>query len=102
MLGVSSQKTNMKISRIVSGSIYLGGQAWAIVHFESKEIFISVVGLAVPVCMIWYPNEINDYTIGLFGEGGQIDSPTPPVMISGFGWVCLLGFVVFTRIKVFQ
>ncbi len=62
---------------------------------NGNEIFAVVVCLAVPVVMVWYPAEINEYTLGTFGEGGQIDKPTPPWMISTFGWVLLVGFLVF-------
>ena len=93
---------DMQMSRIISGAIYVGGIVLAIVRFESKEIFLVLVCLAVPVAMIWYPNEINDYTIGTFGVGGEINKPTPPAMISGFGWICLIGFVLFNGMEVFQ
>ncbi|MCU7801635.1 MAG: hypothetical protein KZQ92_13330 [Candidatus Thiodiazotropha sp. (ex Lucinoma borealis)] len=95
---VANQK-NMETKRIISGIIYLGTIILALLSLESKEIFMAILGTLIPVLMIWYPEVINDYTLGITGEGGTIDKPTPPFLISGVGWLVLLGIPLFILIS---
>lgn len=82
----------MEIKKITSISIYLAIVLWAIATLENKEIFAVVIGYIIPVLMIWFPEEVNDLTLGTGGvDGPVIDSPTPAFMISGVGWLVLLG-----------
>lgn len=57
--------------------------------------YYMVPGALLALLMIWFPEDINDLTLGSFGEGGAINKPTPTFLISGFGWVYLLGLLVF-------
>jgi hypothetical protein len=89
----------MHLSKLISGAIYFGSLAVLAAHLDSKQLFGAVVILAAPVAMVWYPEEINSFTLGSFGEGGSIDKATPGWMISGFGWICLVGLVAFFVIR---
>lgn len=80
----------MDVKRILSGGIYLGIVLWAVFTLENKDIFIATFGTLIPVLMIWYPEEVNDYTLGFSREGGTIDKPTPAFMIAGIGWLLLI------------
>ena len=84
----------MEVKRVVSGVIYIGIVLWAIFTLENKDIFIATFGSLIPVLIIWYPEEVNDYTLGLTGEGRTIDKPTPAFMISGFGWLILFAIAL--------
>ncbi len=62
------------------------GVMWAIV-------IVDGIGLA----LIYFPDTIDDLTIGTFTRGGQIDAHTPPWLISSVGWILILlmGGVLF-------
>ena len=49
--------------------------------------------------LIWFPEEINDWSLGTWTRGAQIDVPTPPWMIAGFGWIALLALVVVVNVR---
>ena len=89
----------MEIQKLTSGIIYSGIILLAVISLDSKEIFAIIIGALIPVLMIWFPKEINDYTLGLTGEGGTIDKPTPAFIISGFGWLVLLGIPLVIILK---
>lgn len=84
----------MSASRVVSGLLYLGCLLFAVTDGDGRALFAVAAGVLVPVAMIWYPEEINDFTLGTWGDGPVIDRPTPPVFIAGFGWLLLLLVVV--------
>lgn len=46
--------------------------------------------LLFPLALIWFPEEAGSFT-GYIGQGGNIDTETPPIVVSIFGWVFLLG-----------
>ena len=85
----------MNPKRILSAVIYCVIVLYAVFQLDNKAIFIAIFGTLIPVLMIWFPEEINDYTLGLTGEGSTIDKPTPAIFISGFGWLILLGIPLF-------
>jgi hypothetical protein len=49
-----------------------------------------VLIMAVPIVLIWFPEQIDEYTFGTWDRGNRIDTHTPPAMIALFGWVILL------------
>lgn len=46
--------------------------------------------LLIPLALIWFPDEIGSFT-GYVGRGGNIDTETPPIMVTVMGWVFLVG-----------
>ena len=40
--------------------------------------------------LIWFPDEVNEYTLGLWIDGYRIQNPTPNFMITAFGWILLV------------
>src|SRR5688500_9884510 len=48
----------------------------------------SALALLFPLALIWFPEQLGGFT-GYVGRGGNIDSPTPSVLISGIGWFLL-------------
>ncbi len=48
------------------------------------------IAMAAPLVLIWFPEEIDEYTFATWDKGNRIDKHTPPVMIVMFGWVILL------------
>lgn len=78
-------------SRLLSGALIaftVANGAWH--HLPGKALAGLAVALGGCALLIWYPRQINDLTLGAWTRGGQIDVPTPPGMIAGFGWIVLL------------
>ncbi|MCB1224386.1 MAG: hypothetical protein KDK99_01125 [Verrucomicrobiales bacterium] len=53
----------------------------------------SSLGLLVPLALIWFPEELGQVTLPL-ARGGNVDTATPPVLISLAGWFLLVGLPV--------
>ena len=49
-----------------------------------------VLIMALPIILIWFPEQIDEHTFGSWDRGNRIDTHTPPAMIAMFGWVILL------------
>jgi hypothetical protein len=66
----------------------------AAIIFQDHGITFSVVRaslvLLIPLGLIWFPEEIGSFT-GYVGRGGNIDTETPPIMVTVMGWVLLVG-----------
>lgn len=82
------------VSRIVSGVIVLGGFVWAARYFTGGELMLSFIIMILPMAMIWYPKEIDEFGKGGYGEGGASQ-----IVLAVFGWVCLLLFLVIVGLK---
>ena len=53
------------------------------------QTMTTIVALIVAILSIWFPDSVNDYTIGLWVDGYRIENATPRWMIAFFGWVIL-------------
>jgi len=84
----------MSASRIVSGLLYLGCVLFAAADRDGQELFAVAAGVLVPVVLIWFPEEVNDLTLGMWWDGPFIDRSTPPAFIAGFGWLLLVLVVI--------
>lgn len=60
--------------------------AWPNSNLVWTVLFVDGVALV----LIFFSDTIDDLTFGTFTRGGQIDSHTPPWMISGIGWLLML------------
>ncbi|MES9826596.1 MAG: hypothetical protein ABW127_19430 [Candidatus Thiodiazotropha endolucinida] len=89
----------MEAKNIISGVMYLTVVGISIATMESKEVFVMIFGPLIPLLMIWYPEEINEFTLGSVGEGGTIDKPIPGFLISGFGWLVLVGILLLVLVR---
>ena len=49
----------------------------------------NAFGLLLPMALIWFPEEIGEFT-GYF-RGHVIDTETPPFLVSAAGWFLLVG-----------
>jgi len=49
--------------------------------------------LVLPLVLIWFPDELGSFT-GYIGHGGNINTETPPILVSLMGWFFLLGLPV--------
>ena len=59
--------------------------------WPNKDGLVSIaMAMAAPLVLIWFPEQIDEYTFGTWDKGNRINVHTPPVMIAMFGWVILL------------
>ena len=65
---------------------------------QERELNRGVLAVAlltlVPLALIWFPEELGSY-IGYTGRGGDIDTESPPALVSFMGWLLLVGLPVF-------
>lgn len=78
------------MSRLLSGVIAAVGMMAMIVKHGSEGALDYFLFLLAVLPLIWFPDAINDYAMGSWVDGYTIDNPTPPLMISLFGWIALL------------
>ena len=56
--------------------------------------FWIVTLVSSPVlALIWFPEQIDEFTFGAWYRGYQIDSHTPGVAVAAMAWIFLLLFV---------
>lgn len=75
-------------SKIVSLVIALGYAAFAVWHSGVAGLKWSAT-LLPPLGLIWFPEEIGGLT-GYY-KSGYVNTQTPPVIVSGLGWLLLVG-----------
>jgi hypothetical protein len=90
----STRVSNQRLLALAVVLITLMG-SWP--HVGSMWAIVIVDGVAL--VLIYFPDTIDDLTFGTFSRGGQIDSHTPPWMISSIGWLLmfLMAGVVLRR-----
>jgi hypothetical protein len=59
----------------------------------TETAFKSCAVLLLPLALIWFPDELGSMT-GYIGRGGNIDTETPPILVSLMGWFFLVGLPV--------
>jgi hypothetical protein len=78
-------------SRSLSAALIVGTLVnGAFHHMGAGDLFGLGLALAGCALLIWFPDEINSLTLGEWTRGAQINVPTPPCLIAGFGWVVLV------------
>lgn len=83
------------IGKILALLIALGYVVAMLVH-DGGVTFGGVkvcVALLLPLTLIWFPDELGSFT-GYVGRGGNIDTETPPILVSIAGWFFLVGLPV--------
>ena len=88
----------MTAGRIISGLITALLLLRAVGDPDSGADISVILGLLVPLALIWFPEEINDFTLGKWTQGGIINKPTPPGLVSFIGWI-LFALMVGAGIK---
>jgi hypothetical protein len=61
-------------------------RAWQI-GFSGWYVSLLVAPVLV---LIWFPNDVDELTFGIWYQGYRIDSHTPAVLIAAFGWIFLV------------
>lgn len=59
-------------------------------HLPGRVLLGLVIVFVGCLALIWFPEEINDFTLGSWWRGYQITTPTPAFLVAGFGWICLI------------
>ena len=62
--------------------------------WDTKGAVAICLFLSLPLAFIWFPDEIADFSNTAIKTGyGQIDTETPPIMLTIVGWLCLVGYL---------
>ena len=77
------------ISKIAAVVIAIGYAIAIVVNVGFKIHATSALLLAVPLALIWFPEELGSYT-GYVSRGSTIDTETPPFIVAGLGWLLLV------------
>jgi hypothetical protein len=80
----------MTLSQLLSGSIALIGLLVAFFHLHTHTLLNYCLFTVIELVLIWFPEVVNDYTLGLWNNGYKIQNQTPTTMIAGFGWILLV------------
>jgi hypothetical protein len=62
-------------------------------HGVTKGSLAGGALLLLPLALSWFPEQLGNFT-GYVGRGGDIDTETPPGLVSALGWFFLLGYPV--------
>lgn len=83
------------IGKLLALLIALGYAIAMVVHFGGVTVDVvkGVVVLLLPLALIWFPDELGSLT-GYVGKGGNINTETPPILVSIAGWFFLVGLPV--------
>lgn len=91
---------NLSVSRVVSLTVA------AVAYISAAPIrggFWVVTLVCGPLLLlIWFPQEVDDFTFGGWSRGYQIDSHTPGVLIAAMGWIFLVlvaALLVIARLR---
>lgn len=91
---------NLSVSRIVSLIVVAVAfiTAWPI-----RGGFWVVTLVCGPLLLlIWFPQEIDDFTFGSWSRGSQINTHTPGVLVAAMGWIFLVlvaAMLVLARLR---
>jgi hypothetical protein len=78
--------------RVASLLVGLGYMVWAIVDSGATGGMTCLVALALPLALIWFPDEAGSLTG--YVRGGYINKESPPIIVSFMGWFFLVGMPV--------
>ena len=83
------------IGKILTLLIAIGYAVGMVVdaHGVTPDVAKGCVVLLLPLALIWFPEELGSVT-GYVGRGGNIDTETPPILVSIAGWFFLIGLPV--------
>jgi hypothetical protein len=84
------QVTTAKLLSLVIAVVYA---ALLIANQSAETAFKGCAVLLLPLALIWFPDQLGGMT-GYVGRGGNIDTETPPVLVSIMGWLFLVGLPV--------
>jgi len=91
---------NISVSRVVSlivvAAAYIA--AWPI----RAGFWVVTLACCPLLVLIWFPQEVDDYTFGGWSKGSQINTHTPGVVIAVMGWIFLVlvaAILVMVRLR---
>ena len=91
------------INRVLSGTLSAATLVNCVLHhLPGSVVFGLFLGFGGCLSLIWFPDDVNDLTMGSWTKGAQIDVPTPPLMIAGFGWLVLLAISIVVNVALYH
>jgi len=83
------------LSRLLSGTLSGATLLNCLIHhLPASVLFGLCLGFGGCILLIWFPEDVNELTLGSWTKGAQIDVPTPAFLIAGFGWAVLLALFI--------
>lgn len=91
---------NLSVSRVMS--LIVAAAAY-IIAWPIRGSFWVVTFVCGPLLLlIWFPQEIDDFTFGGWYRGSQINTHTPGFLIAAMGWIFLVligAILVMARLR---
>jgi hypothetical protein len=87
----------MRLARYLSLAVALGLVGYSIVRGIRPPSFALLAAIAV--VLIWFPEEVDEYTLGLWYAGYKIETHTPAWMIAAVGWLLLGGLCALLSVR---
>lgn len=91
MIQVVAENTDRETAAKIFAVVIACGYLLAVVVQEravAPVVSLSIV-LLVPLGLIWFPEELGGFT-GYVSRGGNIDTETPPGIVTFLGWLILV------------
>ena len=82
----------LSLSRVLS--LLVVAAAYVRAWWIPSGFWIVTLVSAPILALIWFPEQIDDFTFGAWSGGYQIDSHTPGVAVAALGWIFLLLFAL--------
>ncbi len=79
------------VGRVLS-LLVAAAYVFAVCHWGTPGAWRPMIGLIIPLALIWFPDEIGDLT-GYY-KTGYVNTQTPGVIVSVIGWFILVGLPV--------
>ena len=90
---------HVDIGKLLSLLVAFGYLVGMVIATGNLDSGLFCVGgyLLGPLALIWFPEFFGSFT-GYVGRGGNIDTETPPFLVTFFGWFFLVGFPILSYI----
>ena len=93
------------MARLTSRALSLAVAAAVLLHIlriSPRSWYVTLI-IVPALVLIWFPDEIDELTFGVWTRGYQIDTHTPGPMIAAVGWILLIvEAVVLYRVSAAQ
>ena len=89
---IVSYSMTLSLSRVLS--LLVVAAAYLRAFWIPSGFWIVTLVSGPLLALIWFPEQIDEFTFGGWYRGYQIDSHTPGIAIAALGWIFLLLFAV--------
>ena len=87
----------MTLPRYLSLAIALGLVGYCVAR-GLRPVAVALYA-AIALVLIWFPDDVDEYTLGLWYAGYKIETRTPTWLIAGVGWLLLGGLAALLIVR---